>query len=307
MTIEQKNQKYIERRILKNRKKKNSRYVWLFFFLIIGGYVFFFISPDVFHMKSESLYTEQGESLKYADNVNVSIKEWNYSNKQNLMEVVFSIQNTSIYIKNTDIKYYAFCNRLERNQKRVECSVEVKLNEYNLVSLWIGDVPKDFNTCTLILTSDVSTPDESEYLELYNNREKVKKVKSITEKSLLEYKVDDYNSIIKGYKDEIKKNDEAIETLNKEIAQLKTQNTELKNSEVYVTANEIEEIENTIKSNQEQITSKNNQIASYQVKNSEIEADIAVYQELIDKINGNTTAPVSEVEEKTAATTESNS
>lgn len=268
-----------EKKTYKDFKRNNSKGIILSIFLIVSINVFFFLSPVIFHKRSEVSFTQLKVEEEITDTLSVVIEDWKYSKSQNLMEVQLSVNNTDLYLKNNDIKFSSACNFIEESKGTKGLRSKVILNEINTIVLWIYDIPTDYNTCVLFCTVGNKEP-----VSLYTNCGKVNVVKNISKQSQenyrierLEYEITRKEKRINNYKKKINEYLLEIEKINEKI-------DEKRQEEIYESESNIKKIENDIYSLKNDINNKQTYIDEYNEKISVLQSNIKEYKNLINKI-----------------------
>lgn len=238
------------------------------------------MSPVIFHKRSEVSFTPLKELEEITDTISVTIEDWKYSEKQSLMEVQLSINNTDLYIKNDKIRFSTACNLMEESKGTKGLNSEVILNELNTVVLWIYDIPSDFNTCVLFCAVEDEEP-----TSLYTNCDKVNRVENISKKTQESYRIERLKYEIKQKKNEIKKLKEDIDKHQTEIEKINEKIIEKRQEELYESESNIKLIEDDIYSLKKDLTIKQTTIDDYNKQISVLRSEIKEYRNLIDKIN----------------------
>lgn len=268
-------------RIYKLYNKKHNVSMMLGIIFIILLYVFFFMSPSIFHKPSDVEYTNLGQKVSLGDERVIEIEFWKYSPNQNLMEVQLNVENNA-YDGNDYYNYTSFVNFQAESKGKEQLPIEIKLQQINFVVLWIHDVPQDYNSCSLNV---YMKNDESVYASVFTNYEKVKKVNKIKSMTETDYQIEKIKRDIKALKKQINKNNNKIVKINKEISNIEKHINELKKNEIYQSESEIEISEDQIDSYNSQIEERNSRIALLQESNADNRAKIIEYRELKEKIS----------------------
>ena len=267
--------------IYKKLNKNNSRSMHIGFIVIISLYIFFFLSPTIFHQPNEVLFTPLNEVEELEVGKSFSIESWNYSESQKLMEVQLSIENISMDGINS-YDYYSAINFQDRNKKGQVLNVETKLQSYNYAVVWIKDVPEDFFNCSLF----ISMPDDKDtYISVYTNIDKVEKVDNIQSKTEEMYHVEKAERQIAELNRLIKKNNKGIARLQKENKRIEEYISYARANEIYQTPSEVEQTESEIESYNNEIASNIANITRMQEENKEYNADVLEYNKIIESID----------------------
>ena len=291
--IEKSNEQRKQEQVYNRYKRKPSSFIIAVIFSIVCGYTFFFLSPRVFHKRSETLNTAIGEVQNLNEDISFSVKKWTYSKSQNIIETLLDVKNVSFTYKNSDFSYYAICNHLEESKGIVECAVSSQIDDFSYLSLWIYNIPEDFNSCSLYIyikpeklsTADAAkTTDEVPNIQLSVSIDKADKVDKIKKKTYKQYKIEEYQREIKFLNHKIQKNCDNIDNLYNEITSLNMLISKTKKSELYQSDSEVEKSENLIKGYKEDIEDKEKDINNLKISNTKLYKDINEYKDLIGKI-----------------------
>lgn len=269
-----------DKKILKLYQKNRNTFMIISFILIIGLYIFFFMSPTIFRVPAETMYTSLGVEESFGSGRTVKIISWNYSPSQELMEIQLELSDAYGDTK-SGYSFSSFVNYAVESKGATQLPIEKKMEQYNLVVIWLHNVPEDFNTCSL----NIYPPEGDDDIgELYTNSDRVKKVKSINAKSEAQYRIEVIKINIKALEKSIKSNETKINRIYKEIRANNVLIQEIRDNEKYQSEDEIRNSEETIKEYQNDNKKKQSDISLYRSKNSDNKYDIQEYKKLIEKI-----------------------
>lgn len=276
---------------ISNIIKKNFVIVLLLAF-VVGGYVFFFLSPRIFKEGKENLMnTEFSTYVNAGSNYAVAVEDWIYSESEHSMEVILSFQHKGNNPSEL-IEYAAMSRNSSRDSKAVKC--ECTYQSPNLATVILNDVPKDFNEMgikvrffnkhlsledSLSATTSSSQPEfTEESVVVYTNIYTVTITESVQN-------VD----VIQLYSDKIKREIDSLEkentTILAEIQEMKTQQRDILERVSELRANEKYLTESELKKNQSDISSYQ---STYDLLTSQIKTKnekISENSTMIDKNN----------------------
>lgn len=231
------------------RNKDSIRYFIIIFFFV-GGYVFFLSSTLWMPASADASYlTRIGTTTTWEDR-EVTINRWQYSEKQQLMEVDLDISNKSY----DGINKYKF-SAIDLKGYNLKCEVEIE--EDNWIVLRISDIPKKWSDISL----RIEMPDgKGDRLKLYTNIVDVEKVAELKKLGRNGYMAKRFNLEISNLQKEIDDNNKQINILNNEIVEVQKEIERINKEKLYQTEKEqaasdllIAEANSTIASKQKQI------------------------------------------------------
>jgi len=247
--------------------------------LFLVSYIFFlgfFLTSKMWYPESTSDYvpaTEIGKKVTFRDR-DFTLKRWDYSEKQSMMEIEFQVLNHSTDgIKNL---YYE-----AMDIKEGYLQTETVFEESNLIVVRIKDIPDKWSQISLRIK--LSKEDES-VLKYYTNKEKVNSVQKIEDKSKEEYLKNRTESDKKTLENDIEKQKTMISEYESKIDNANENISELMASKKYQTEDEqlstdeaIHKLENDIVTYQEAIAEADKKIQEYQQKIKQAEEKITEY------------------------------
>lgn len=265
----------------KQRKKPKYMMFIMFFFFFIGGYTLFFTStfwmPDTGIAKRK---TELHREIEWNKRV-VSLLRWEYSEKQNLMEIEIEVTNKEFDKKNN----YEF-SVMESNGKRLK--VDSILVEPDWIIVQVRNVPKRFRELSLHM--GIENDDNEGYVRFYTNKNDVERVEKIKKKSKKEYMVVRLEETVAGYHEKIEEIEKEIEKEQKSIAEIEKEIMRLEAKMPYQTDEEVEQTQKliddakyTIDSSNSTIEKKHQLIEEYHTRIEKTEEKAAEVQSSFQK------------------------
>lgn len=247
--------------------------------LFLVSYIFFlgfFLTSKMWYLDSTSDYvpvTKIGTKVTFKDR-DFTLKRWDYSEKQSMMEIEFQILNHSTDgIKNL---YYE-----AMDIKKGYLQTETVFEESNLIVVRIKDIPDKWSQISFRIKL---SKDDERVLKYYTNKEDVNRVKEIENKSKEEYLKNRTESDKKNFEREIEKQKTMISDYEAQIDNANENISELMASKKYQTEEEqlstdeaIHKLENDIVTYQEAIAEADKKIQEYQEKIKQADEKITEY------------------------------
>ena len=275
-------QRAYEKEIYRRYRRNNSKHLIIGLIVIILGYIFFFTSPLTFHKRSETKYTDIGETVFFDNDVTFKISSWCYQEDKSLMEVVLNVNNKSLDYYESEFVFKAFSNHIEEAAGVDECKVEKQIEMFNFISLWIYDIPKDFNTCALYISA--AGADNAPIIQIYTCSEQVERVDVIEKKDIKTYKSQEYEAKIAELQVVIDENTDEINALYNQNKEYENLIKKTKESQQFLTKEEIEQSNNTIGTYETIIENNEKAIINLQMDNTSLYEEIDTYKGLIKDI-----------------------
>ena len=242
------------------KKNKESIRFLLIIFFFIGGYVFFFSSMYWMPASVDASYlTRVGKETTWNDR-NVTITRWEYSEKQNLMEVELSVENKSYDGKN---KYDFSAVDLRGRKLKAETVIE----DADWIVLQLKEIPEKWSDVSLRM--EIAGADK-ERLKLYTNINEVAKVEKIETLSRSGYLKKRFEGEIENYQTSVSEKQKKIETLQGEIGEVRKEIERITESKLYQTDKQKQESDSLISDANSTISTKEKQIATLQSEIEEI-------------------------------------
>lgn len=273
--IEGERSKMKETKQEKTKRKPKYLLFILFFFFFIGGYLFFFTSmywmPDNGTAKR---LTKLHEVIEWNQR-DLSLLRWEYSEEQQLMEVELEIINKEFDPDNE----YEF-SAIESSGQRMK--VEVVLKEPDWIILQIKDIPKRFREISLHM--EMEHDENKGVVRLYTNRNDVKRVSDIHEKTRKEYRVARLKETVNGYQLSIESLEDTIVEKQQSIADITREIQRLEEKKAYQTEEELEQTELLIQDAQFDIATANDEVEQRVREIEEYKARIEKVMEQIEEV-----------------------
>lgn len=236
------------RKIEYDSKLKGHRNYFFYAFMIIfvGGYLFFLTSNFTMPLQGSKYFSEIFSELS-VDQKTFTLISWEYSDEQNLMEVIFKIDDYS-YDQNESIAVTV------RDRLQGTFPADIIIHNRDLMVIQISDVSKRFTDVSCQIDIGGSG------VKFYTNNEKVERVSDIKIMKEYEYYIRMLNGEINQYTMEIQDYEKDIEDVRSSINAANDTIKELRESEIYKTENEVNTIENRIEQINSDINGMENQI-----------------------------------------------
>jgi len=262
-------------------KKSSNRFLVRFLIIFIVGYSLFFSSKVWLPRTYEGVSVTPIGTTISANERNITINSWRYSDSQEMMEVILEIENLSID-GISEYKYQAFDKDKEYEVKKVRGG-----NGFYVLRIY-----KVKNSWTeLALRIDIRPDDKSkngdfEKIKIYTNDKIVSKVSDLTLKSLKEYKEESYTQQIKTLEKRMAKNrtkkekyEYSIKTANEKIKELEGKSKYQTQKEQTETAENIGAINQEKKNLEEKVTELEGEY-------KELKEKIKFIRKSLDELNG---------------------
>lgn len=238
------------------RKLKTNLVIIIALVAIVGGYLFFFLSPRIFSAdESNLLDTPISEVIKIDNDHTFAIEAWEYSEAEKKMGLIIALNSSAA---NPSEKYvYQVTSRNKAKDKKT-LDYNVTYQSAKFATIVINNVPKDFLEMAISVgfvdkhaDESGTTPEgESEitatFSTAFTNKNTVSKIESIEKLNVVDLyivKIEKENSNIKEKIEELQSKNENTKVQQQDILATVA---ELKNSMVYVSEKEKEEIKNKI-------------------------------------------------------------
>lgn len=262
-------------------KKSSNRFLVRFLIIFIVGYSLFFSSKVWLPRTYEGVSVTPIGTTISANERNITINSWRYSDSQEMMEVILEIENLSID-GISEYKYQAF-------DKDKEYEVEKVRGGNGFYVLRIYKVKNSWTELALridIRPDDKSKNGDFEKIKIYTNDKIVSKVSELTLKSLKEYKEESYTQQIKTLEKRMAKNrtkkekyEYSIKTANEKIKELEGKSKYQTQKEQTETAENIGAINQEKKNLEEKVTELEGEY-------KELKEKIKFIRKSLDELNG---------------------
>lgn len=294
-------------------KNKNNKFIVISAVLILLGYLFFLLSPKIFHEKPERFYTDIGTEVAFTGG-SITPNSWIYAEHGKMMQVEFTFKSNQIIAPEIEVK--AATSYTDRTKPSSKLKSEVIYHENDFYIANIYDIPDDYYCVSLRITTveDKTTATTERKVagdgigndvvrqleETKNTAEEKQTIPSTaviyTCKDAVDlisrlYPLDDYIYRIKRIQSNIVSDYLAIDDNNTNIKELKEINSELhnKNKELsdemlYMTTTEKQYNETEIDNNEKKINDNTAKIRGLEESNDALNTEIAEYSEIIKRI-----------------------
>lgn len=251
----------------KNRKRQNRnrnsvRIVVVVFFLVHFAFYATGFIPDQSKYTCSAFRTPQDLS----EYKTISLIRWDYSPKEDVMELVFDLKDTSY--STGKIEFSAVYN----NEKNLES--KIVYSDKDMLILQLIKIPKQTGKKINITFEYTPNGQEMSKTSFYSYTGIIHEVDSLPELNQeqyyiarQDYDIAYYQGLIKDLEDSIAENEDSIESIKADITRLRS------NDEVLTT--------DEILNRNENIANDENSIQSLQVQNESSRKKIAEYQEII--------------------------
>lgn len=216
----------------KFRQKYNIA-ITIYIIIFVAGYTFFFTSNIWKEKNISNIVTTQINSVQRWNSNALTLLKWEFSEKTNEMEVVFSLDNTGIY----DVNYQYSAVYMSSPKKH---DIEKAYSKENLVVLHIKDIPKKWGAIRI----DIN--DGSKIGSIYASEDSVEYVDVIKLKTFEEYMIVQLENSINYYKKQIQNNYNTIDNCNDIILNSYTRIQNILDSMNYQTALQNEQSQKSI-------------------------------------------------------------
>lgn len=259
--------------------------------IIVSGYIFFFISPHIFSLPIDNLlYTEIDKEQKIDELHKFTIEDWQYSEEQNRMEVIFSFDNLS-YDGVNSYDYSVISRNKMKQSTRID--YEIVYESPTFSALIINDIPKDYYEIAITVSFeeiDLQSVAAGEMIPkkysrtVYTNMGKVHRVDNITEANIFNLYIDKLNRNVNEHKEEITTLEEQNAIYRDNLKNITEKAASLRESEMYMTNTQIEETERQIKELQNNYEANEKLIEDNEAKINDINIAIKEIEEKIEHI-----------------------
>lgn len=265
--------------------RSTNRFLYTFLIVFVGGYLIFFTStlwlPNTYIGVD---VTPIGETVTAGDR-NVTVDAWSFSREQKLMEVMIEIENNSI----DGIDEYVWTAKTKDGR----LPVKIIAADPGFAVLHIADVPKDWTEASLRMTLPKSAgraAREFEPVQIYVNDKIVTTVTKITEKDLIAYKRQAYQSKIRSFTEQIQRLQRQTKATNRSIREADAKIAEIQEKMEYQTEREKEESNDLI---DELLAKKENLTREKEEQEKEIkelQEKIILQEQILEQLQNETSA-----------------
>ena len=197
-------------------KRSSNRLLIGVFVVFIFSYFIFFTSLQWMPTAYKDINVTKLGSVIEGNDRKITLLEWDYSERENKMEIVMDMQNMSV----DGINDYEFI-AVERNKGNL--NTKIVFEDTTMFVVEITEIPRKFAEISLRMESK-NKDEEFIPIKLYTSKKDVSKVDSIPKKSSKEYSQAACDSRIKIAKDEI----------SSELVKIKENKTIITNAEAQI-------------------------------------------------------------------------
>lgn len=263
---------------IRNSSKIKNIVFFMFCVMFVGGYGFFLTSS--FFMagsNSHKVYSPLMDIYKLNDK-EIQIVEWQYSQKQKLMEIILKI-NSQAYDSNNQYSV----NARTKAGENLEC--EKIFEDPGLLVVHIKGVQKNFKELSFRVSNTQSNNSDGDELKLYTNSEMVKRVEKITDKNKNDYIRLQLQRNLQIYKEQIQQYQNQIKSTEQKIDDAQEFILTLEEKKKYQIDNDLDQTNNLINNTQLQIESYQNEIIKFNEAIEDNNNKIKKVEQLIEKVN----------------------
>lgn len=255
-----------------NLRRKSSRIYLTVITFVFAGLAFFLTSGFIMKEKVEVLSSPVNENIEVSSTQNIEIIKWIYDQDKNRMEIVIDTKKLDSDYEN--LKFTSF-QRSDESELKTETIFQFE--DHYVVR--INGLSKEYTQVALdLIGTEYSEGDkgEEELLKtLYADHREINK-EDIVEKEDSEYITYTTHLIIDNIEKSVSETEEMIEENETKINELNQRIRTLKEEKVYQTDEEKLDTNNDI-------NSLEINIGELEKENSNLEMDLDVYQEKIEK------------------------
>ena len=297
----------------KRLKNKNNKFIIVSITLILLGYVFFFLSPKLFHELPERFYTELGTSVNFTGG-SITPSSWVYAHSGGMMQVEFIFKSNQTLAPEIEVNAATSYDDRTKPSARLNAEVIYKENDFYIANIY--NIPADYYCVSLRIKTIEDKKSENNNSIGYNDglgNEVVRRLsetesaseedKEVTSTAVIYtcrdaieavyslYPLDDYIYRIKRIQgninidySSISENNITISTLRDANSELVLRNDELTKEMLYMTSSEKQANEREIESNNSKIKDNNAKINTLESSNQSLQTEIQEYSEIIKRI-----------------------
>lgn len=296
----------------KKLNNKNNKFIIFSVVFILIGYIFFFISPKLFHEKPERFYTDIGSTVVFTGG-SITPNSWVFAEARNMMQVEFTFKSNQVIAPNIEVNAATSFNDRTKAATRLKSDIIYHENDFYIANIY--DIPEDYYCVSLRIrtaeskssettapvnnndgignevirqlnetTSATEATEKTSTAVIYTCRDAVDIIRSL-------YPLDDYIYRIKRIQSNINadyaiiaENNAAIDTLKGTNTEYELKNDELRNDMLYMTSSERQKLEAEIESNESKIGDNIAQIRGKEESNLALQNEIQEYSEIIKRI-----------------------
>lgn len=260
--------------------------------IISAGYIFFFLSPYLFHEHPIKQYTELFSGVPFKNGTLV-VESWTYSEEQKICEVCCSFND---YGDEDKLEVSASSNYSYDLQGVSALETEILYVDSGYIVTAIYGMPEDWYCAALYINFGEKETNDKLSASVYTCVEDVQKTDKIERKKDNEYKIEHcYRAIerdqqlISDYNKDIENLNTANADYDKQINQLKSKMSLQTTAEKEKSQTQIDSYIFSIKANNDKITKINSEVKL-------LENDINEYTVIINNLNGVSTETIDATE-----------
>lgn len=233
----------------KQRLQRNRNLFYVgFIIFFIAGYLLFFTSKTWYWIDGKLVNATPFNTSFTIEGREIVLTRWDYSPKQNLMELELNISNNS-----TDgIEKYTY-SAMERRKGHLK--IKEMVTDSNFVILKILNVPKNWKEISLHMQISKDT-----VFKLYTNKNQITVTNSIPDLSKKEYISKSIENNISYYEEKIQQKNKNIRKMKEKIKFAKKHIQQYKIDQVYQTEEERKTTDNKINTMASEINNFNTNI-----------------------------------------------
>lgn len=293
-------------------KNKNSKFIIVSVTIIVLGYLFFLLSPKLFHEKPERYYTDIGSSVSFSGG-SITPSSWVITESGKMMQVEFTFKSNQAIAPDIEVNAATSYDDRTKASSRLNSEIIYHEGEYYIANIY--NIPDDYYCVSLRVRTvvDENAPNNSavkgdglgndvvNQLSETQNQGASETAKSSTaviytcsdaiDTVQALYRLDDYIYRIKRIQSNItldyisiSENNTKIETLKNSNTGLELKNDELREAMIYMTSSEKAVNEREIESNNNTISDNISQITTLEASNTALQTEISEYSEIIKRI-----------------------
>lgn len=278
--------------------KNHNKGIIILLLVVISGYVFFLLSPVLFHETPDKSLTELNTEIGFI-NGRLTVDEWIYSSKQHIMEVCCS--TTGFNPK--EIMIESSCNYTYRSKgsSPLKCEIGYSTSDYFVV--FIYEIPEDFYCVSIRGTEQPTTEtnntastdneyepednEETSFGYIYTCVDDVEKVDKINvDKTDNEFTIEKTERQISFNEDMIEANDAVIKQLKSNIEEYRENIKTIKSEKSFQIESEREKSDGKINELENTISGLNQQITQLETENARLKKEISDYKTVIWMLKG---------------------
>lgn len=272
-------------------KLKTNLTIMIILLFVVGGYIFFFLSPRIFSVdESKLLYTPLSQAVQINNEHSLTIEDWEYSQNERKMSVILSLNSTAA---DPSEKYVYQVVSRNKVKESTLLSYDVTYQSTTFATLMIYDVPTDFTEVAIkvgyidkhIEDNDSGQNARAIFSTIFTNKNKVDRTDSIEQLSVIELYIGKIKKENATYTDEIKKLTETNADLERQKQDILETVADLRKNESYLTENEQGNLHSQIAKYQSTYDACVEKISSNQKTIDEYQSEMSKNNNKIEELN----------------------